>query len=50
MLTHTAERQELSQAIDALPDNSAIAILDLIKSPQPNSETDEWIDPVENGK
>jgi predicted transcriptional regulator len=32
MQTHTAERQELHKTIDALPNESVIAILDLIRS------------------
>ena len=34
MQTHTAERQELHQTIDALPDDSVTAMLGFIKSLQ----------------
>ena len=48
MLTQTAERQELHQVIDTLPDVSITAILDLIRSLR-HSEDHEWVDPIEVG-
>ena len=38
MLTQTIERQELQQVIDTLPDDSVVAILDLIKSLRRSNE------------
>ena len=38
MQTQTAERQELLQTINALPDDSVIAMLNLIKSLQVNDD------------
>ena len=40
MPIQTAERRELHQAIDALPNNSVVAMLDFIRSLQPNAGTD----------
>ena len=42
MLTQTAERRELRQVIDLLPDDSITVTLDFVKSlrsEQPNAET-----------
>ena len=50
MTTQTAERQELYKMIDALPNDSVIAMRDLIRSLLPNIETDGWVDPIETGK
>ena len=47
-LTQTAERQELHQTIDALPDDSVIAMLELLKSLRPNTgrfDTDDGFPP-----
>ena len=38
MITHTAERQELYKMIDALPDDSVIAMRDLIRSLRPGAD------------
>ena len=57
MQTQTAERQELHQVIDALPDDGVVAVLDLIKSFRlgylphiPNAETQEAIAELRAGK
>jgi hypothetical protein len=42
MMTTTAERRELRQAIDALPEDSLIVVLDFLKdlrSEEPNAKT-----------
>ena len=39
MPTQTAERQELQRVIDALPDDSIIAIRDFVKSLRPSEES-----------
>ena len=49
MQTQTTERQELHRVIDMLPENSVLAMLDLIKSLQQNTETVDWVDPIEIG-
>ena len=49
MPTQTVECQELHQVIDALPDDSVITALELIRGLQSNAETDEWVDPIETG-
>jgi hypothetical protein len=38
MTTQTAERKELHQVIDALPDHSVMAMLEFVKSLRPNVE------------
>ena len=42
MTTRTAERQELYKVLDALPDDSVMTVLDLVRNlcnKQPNAET-----------
>ena len=47
MFTQTAERRELHQVIDTLPDDGVIAMLDFSKRLRPhNGETAEWIKPI----
>ena len=38
MITQTAERQELYEMIDTLPDDSVIAMRDLIRSLRPSTD------------
>ena len=44
MFTQTAERQELRQVINTLPDDSVAAILDLIRSLRRSSEAPTDVD------
>ena len=46
MHTQTVERQELYKMIDALPDDSVVTAIDLIRSLR---SSEEWVDPIEVG-
>ena len=49
MTTQTAERQELQRVIDTLPDDRVAAMLDFARGLRLDTESAEWLDPVETG-